>query len=136
MPFITIKAKRGWFPPTDLIENEQQAAIVQLGRDLPSMILDNRKALSLDPGTVLEGVEVDYHPYSTHAVNPAEVSLVVLFVEQQPSEEKQLAIRDKLKELILNWFEERQTIPSFLAVDVFWGGGRGFLSFSDRTVTW
>jgi hypothetical protein len=135
MPLVTVTAKAEYFPaatPED--DTERQALTAKFGADLPDIMKACGEQLGLGDKTPKEAVQVDYQLYHPRVVNGVDLWVCVLFTEEPPSEERQLEIRKVFITIMRTFLAAHAKECPSVAVDIFWGPGRGFFLMNTQTV--
>jgi len=136
MPLVTITAKSPYYPANDPIDDtEKQALTARLGEALPSLIIDNLSRLHLEADTPLDGVQVNYQKFHARAIHAPDIWVGILFTGVPPEEIAQIAVRRALDDIVTTYLEQQESTAE-LAVDVFWGPGRGFFVIDGHRVEW
>ncbi len=150
MPLVQFSSKRGWHPHTDVPFEElepQPRQIVNFGRALPKLMVDNREALCLEEDTTPVTVQVSHVLTNSHDVHAPDLWIKIELTEASLTEEQHLEATAKLKELIYEWFwlyfRKEVDVPAEfikildIACYVFWpNGSHGFLRIGDTELDW
>lgn len=107
-----------------------------LANSLPELFVDNAGILGLVPDTPLNGVQITNFDFGPYDVNTPSIWLDIRFSEARPDEMQCQTIREKLYELIMNWFKERDLAPDNLVIDLAWGPTHGKGTVDGVEIKW
>lgn len=137
MPLITITTSLAYFPssrPAD--DTELQSLTAKLGEALPALIVDHAVRLHLDTDTPQVGVQVDYQAFHPRAVNVPDIGICLTFTETAPAETTQAKVREAFEDILMQYLHSQPGPTPDIAVDIFWGPGRGFLQIAGERNEW
>ena len=108
----------------------------KLAHALPELFVQNSRKLGLDEDTPATAVQVTHHEFTVDDVNTPELWLEICFTEEPPSKTRQMAVRNYLERILSDWFDQNQLSQPDIAVDIFWGPGRGFYRIQGEYQEW
>ncbi len=136
MPLIDITCKPKSYPPATSDGTKAQQFTEQFGLSLPALFVNHCELLGLNEGTPEAAVQVDYHRFHAKAVNAPDMWVLVRFSEPYPGNKKARRVRNRLDDLIRDWYDHNsQPLPD-IAVDLMWGPTHGFLEFGNTSERW
>ncbi len=136
MPLVDITCKPRTYPSPTAPGSKTQQLTEAFGEGLPALFVSHCELLGLSEGTPEAAVQVDYHRFHAKAVNAPDMWVLVRFSEPYPGNKKARRVRNRLDELIRDWYDHNgQPLPG-IAVDLMWGPTHGFLEFADTSERW
>ena len=132
MPLVTLKCQEKWYP------TGPHGVAYELGEFMPILLVRNGDKLLLDPDTDPQDVQVDFQRFDKLSINTVDMWILIVFTEDVTDYTLQVLddIRLELERRISDWFRNYEGLPQedpeapiypTIAVDIFWGPGKGFL---------
>jgi len=125
MPLIDVTGNDIYCPPdAPALLTPTQMAVIQFGSRLAGEMFTNVDELHLEQGTPADAIQVDFHRYSDHAINPVDFWIKSQLTEILGEEDERHQVRDLLIGIVMDLFRESSylhEVPFKWALDVFMG---------------
>ncbi len=115
----------------------EQGATIKLAQAMPGLIGKNAKELGLDPNRTPQwGVQVDIQKFHSAAMNAVDLWIHIQFAEDYPIGGVESLSGHEVRDRFMRLLNERMAkldLSGFdVAVDLFWGPGRGYILSGSR----